>query len=243
VAPYPALLKVDEHAGRVLLVGADAQGRGWLWLFDARSGRPVRTVPLPVAGAVGLVAWAGQAFLLDADAPHPGIDVVDERTGAAHRRIALAGTPTFLALDDQTGQLVVASADASDPTAGRVSLFDAARGTLRGSRPVAAPLLSAVPTGRAGCVAVAGGPTLVASPSPWWQSWLPRSLSRWVPRRALQASVVRIVLGTVALVDVAMMAPRLQHSAPDGRLAMPHLSLETERSLHKEGEVFQNGRS
>jgi hypothetical protein len=30
--------------------------------------------------------------------------------------------------------------------------------------------------------------------------------------------VVRIALGTVALVDVAMMAPRLQHSAPDGRV-------------------------
>jgi hypothetical protein len=226
VETYPELLAVDEPAGCVLLTGVDAQGRGLLRLFDARSGRPMRTLPLPAtATAWSLAAWGGQAFLLaagtpyplpaatatDAGAPYPlpatatasGLAVVDERTGTPRRAMALASGRMVLAAADQAGQVVVAGADARNPTAGCVSLLDAARGTLLSSRHVAGDPVAAAVAGPGGRVVVASGPALVAGPLPWWQPWLPRSLGRWLPRLAPQPSALRFVAGTLSLVDVA----------------------------------------
>jgi hypothetical protein len=124
----------------------------------------VRSLPLSAATAWGLAAWGGQAFLLAPGAPYPlraatatdagalyplpalatapSLAAVDERTGTTRRAMALASVRMVLAADEHAGRVVVAGADASNPSAGRVSLLDVAHGTLLGARPVLGELIA-----------------------------------------------------------------------------------------------------
>lgn len=122
--PGPALsLAVDAQTARVFAVVAAGGSIGHVYVLDARSGRVL------AAPAVGVSPWIqavdtrrGRVFVVNTNtnsafAPRGrgSISVLDARDGAVLRTVAVGVLPTGVAVDEQTGHVVVTSIGGSIP--------------------------------------------------------------------------------------------------------------------------------
>src|SRR5581483_8299474 len=124
--PGPALsLAVDARTARVFAVVAAGGTIGHVYVLDARSGR------ILAAPAVGVSPWTqavdmrrGRVFVVNTNtnsafAPRGqgSISVLDARDGAVLRTVAVGVLPTGVAVDEQTGHVIVTSMGGSIPVA------------------------------------------------------------------------------------------------------------------------------
>ncbi len=103
----PVGLGVSLATGRVLVVNA---ADGTITLLDSRAGTPLRSVAVGAERSGVAVAEHGALATIPTT---EGVAVVDAATGALLRRIALVNGADAVALDEQSTQVVVASATAS----------------------------------------------------------------------------------------------------------------------------------
>lgn len=212
VARYPFDVAVDTLHGRVVIAsggvgacGATPCGSG-LDVLDARSGAVIRIQRLntsPMAVAVDGVT--GRIFLLNsADNDYnvgvgiSGISVLDERSGALVRVIALPPDPNLavIAVDERRGRDYIAAQGASTATdafmgSGRLYVLDARSGALLRAIGVVVARVAVAVDERSGHVFVlnAGGTERVADPWGWAPSWLRRVLPRPTATRVVPLSV------------------------------------------------------
>jgi DNA-binding beta-propeller fold protein YncE len=161
VGANPALVAVDETAGRVLVVhgwggpGSDDQDTtsGGTDILDARSGTVLATV---AAGAVA----PGSLWL----AAHPQLIAVDERLGRA------------FVMDRAVGPRVVA------PTAARVSIIDDRKAQVLGSLPAGPfPVALAIDPAAARLFVVNNYADCRSGLQEGVWARMPASLRRWLP--------------------------------------------------------------
>jgi len=109
---------VDDRAGRVVVTSDTQLGRGsgTISVLDARTGRLVRAISIPMAlGRVAVDEVTGRAFVL-ASSSNPfllhsntgRVYVLDTRTGAVVRMLALPAPPVDVAVDEAAGHAFVA---------------------------------------------------------------------------------------------------------------------------------------
>jgi len=131
-------LLLDEARGRLYVATSGAlsctptrctPGDGAVDVFDARTGRPLRTLTLPRQGSMALALDpATHLLLLSGADPTPGrghLTVLDPATGRLVRRLALALTPAPWSpplVDHTTGCLVVAGDPFAWPGPPRLAL-------------------------------------------------------------------------------------------------------------------------
>jgi len=155
VTPGPAALAVDSRTGRVVVVGRG----GTTSVLDARTGAILRVVSVgQFPRAVAVDSETGRAFVaivgpVDArtDPVGPGsVSVLDTRTGAVLRHVAVGVGPFALAVDPQSARAFVTNLGG-----GSVTVLDARTGTaLRSVAVGSLPVAIAVDT-RSGRVFVA----------------------------------------------------------------------------------------
>ncbi len=133
---------VDERAGHALVVGDGPHSV--LTILDTRDGRVLGAVPLPghyVGDAAAVAARFGHLFVPNTVSSYnnsgSSVDMLDTRTGAFLRAIAVPVGPATVVADDRSGHVFVASTGAMNPKGGVgggvvVSMLDARDGaTLR----------------------------------------------------------------------------------------------------------------
>jgi YVTN family beta-propeller protein len=176
-------------------------GAGAVSVIDARNGAVLNTLPLTGYNTRLAVDTAtGQIYA----AGYNGLSVLDGRTGQVQRTVATGGPASAVAIDSRRGRIYVAHADLpysrgvhSGP--GTVSVLDARTGAILRTLPVGiAPTSLAIDesTGRV-IVVNAGGRVQVHDA---W-TWLPGSLQRYVPFHTQQTPDVRLVAGSISLIN------------------------------------------
>lgn len=96
-----------ERTGHLFIAGATR-----VVMCDARTGRVLRTVPVPHAvTALAVSARAGRVYLVHDDAS--SVSVLDARTGALTRTFHVVQDPVAVVADDRNNRLFVASNDVS----------------------------------------------------------------------------------------------------------------------------------
>jgi len=219
--PAPGALTVDETTGRAFLLTTDVTlNRGAVVVVDTRSGRLLRSMPLPGApAAVALDARTGHVFV-STQGPvtraigvtsvtlrpvGPGrVVVLDARTGALLRMVAVGVAPGAVAVDGRSGRVFVANAGPVDRLGnarerGTVSVLDARSGVVCRTVTVGLdPDAIAVDerAGRAFVVSVGG---TLRTTDAW--GWLPRGLRRWAPFLPPPGSRLRTAPSTVSMLD------------------------------------------
>lgn len=125
----PRGLAVDERSRR-LFIACDGSGTvsstapGLLRILDLRSGRFMRTTPLPPAPmAVAVDELTERVFVADAGG---AVSTLDARSGRLLRTTRVGKNPLALAVDERTAHIFVANGN--DVT---VSMLDARSGRLR----------------------------------------------------------------------------------------------------------------
>jgi len=219
--PVPGALAIDEMTGRAFLLTADvATNRGTVVVIDTRSGRLLHSTPLPGApAAVAMDARTGHVFV-STQGPvtraigvtsvtlrpvGPGrVVVLDARTGALLRMVAVGVAPGALAVDGRSGRVFVANAGPVDRLGnaserGTVSVLDARSGVVRrtvtvGLDPDAIAVDERV--GRAFVVSVGG---TLRTTDAW--GWLPRGLPRWASFLPPPGPRLRTVPSAVSMLD------------------------------------------
>jgi YVTN family beta-propeller protein len=125
-------MAVDERTDRVFVPLCDAKAVG---ILDAATGRVIRSVRV-VSGptAVAVDERVGHAFVTsdgvtDSTGQPIGVgtlSLLDARTGAVLRTVAVGSQPDTPAVDEMTGRVFVANYDS-----GTVSVVDATSGRVR----------------------------------------------------------------------------------------------------------------
>jgi DNA-binding beta-propeller fold protein YncE len=175
---HPSIFMVDEQTGRAFVpINAG------LSVLDTRSGVVLRNVAVgqgQFASLPLLDARRGRVFVLIssfASGPRPGsVFVLDARNGAVVRKVALAGSPGRVAVDERAGCVVVLTGGWPG-TINRVSILDARTGALLRTLPVSVAAHAMAVDERTGHVFVINRPGFVIVPDSW--AWLPA----WLPRR------------------------------------------------------------
>jgi DNA-binding beta-propeller fold protein YncE len=125
IEPYTVgftTIAADERTARIVVAHDDGSAAGYVHLLDARSGTPLRALPLSLAPAgMAVDAESNRAFVVGnlSNAKHstPGVmAVVDVRKGRVVRTILLGGRALLtgaMSLDTRVHRLYVVYADPS----------------------------------------------------------------------------------------------------------------------------------
>jgi DNA-binding beta-propeller fold protein YncE len=121
----PTAIAVDEQDDRAFVATGGDGGDGQVWVFDAASGRLLRTSSVPqtsggLLGPIVVDAQRGHVFIAGAHT----VSMFDAARGHLRYPIEVGAAPVAMAVDDSTGRLLV---DLSQPG---IRVLDAARGRM-----------------------------------------------------------------------------------------------------------------
>jgi YVTN family beta-propeller protein len=138
-------LVVDEPANRVYSTSNDR----FVHIFDAQSGKHLRALPNLVGTAPAVDERTGRVYVgyapgngNDATVTTSGVAILDGRTGTVLRQVPIAANPLAIAVDSQTGRVLVTSAGKVDGATslplgpGMLSVLDGATGRVLRTVPV-----------------------------------------------------------------------------------------------------------
>jgi DNA-binding beta-propeller fold protein YncE len=197
---HPSILMVDEQTGRAFV-----PTNAGLSVLDTRSEVVLRNVVVGQGQSASLPRLdvrSGRVFvdvMSLAQGPGPGsIIVLDARSGAVVRRVAVGDDPGPVVVDERVGRVVVLTGGLPG-TINSVSILDAWTGAILRTLPVGVAANGMAVDERNGRVVVINGPSSVILPDPW--AWLPVWLRRRVPFLPPPGRHSHIVLGAVSEID------------------------------------------
>jgi len=207
IGAHTAAVAIDARTGRAVVGYADSEeenaglaGPG-LSVVDTGRLAVVRSlgqsqVPHGVA-AIAVDERTARAFVVNHNTD--AVAVLDTRTGALLRTVAVGAHPIAVAVDTRAGHVFVVNLDGHS-----VSVLDAASGRLQRTFAVSAtPVAVAVDdaTGQAFVAVSAGGTEQI--PDPWRDipGWVSRGIQRWLPFLPRPGSYTRTPPPTMVTID------------------------------------------
>ena len=226
VGRVPVAVAVDVRTGRAFVTN---NGSGSVSMLDARSGTLLRTIPVgPTPARVVVAERVGRVFIVHgrggnvatpggmfAGPSWGGTTVLDARTGAVLRRIAIGGSPlddvgyataTNIAVDESEGHVFVINQSTRDragnPSGGSVSVLDDRTGQVRQTIAVGRkPIALAVDEGSARLFVVSTNSDCIRRTSFWDQ--VPPSVRSLLPFLPKPAPPLCNVPGIVTVIDTS----------------------------------------
>jgi YVTN family beta-propeller protein len=226
VGRVPVAVAVDVRTGRAFVTN---NGSGSVSMLDARSGALLRTIPVgPTPARVVVAERVGRVFIVHgrggnvatpagvfAGPSWGGTTMLDARTGAVLRRIAIGGSPlddvgyataTNIAVDESGGHVFVINQSTRDrtgnPTGGSVSVLDDRTGQVRQTIAVGLnPIALAVDEASARLFVVSTNSGCIRRTSIWDQ--VPPSVRSLLPFLPKPAPPICNAPGTVTVIDTS----------------------------------------
>jgi len=207
IGAHTAAVAIDARTGRAVVGYADSEednaglaGPG-LSVVDTRHLAVVRNlgqsqVPHGVA-AIAVDERTARAFVVNHNTD--AVAVLDTRTGALLRTVAVGAHPIAVAVDTRASHVFVVNLDGHS-----VSVLDAGSGRLQRTFALpATPIAVAVDdaTGQAFVAVSAGGTEQL--PDPWRDvpGWVPRGIQRWLPFLPRPGSSTRTLPPSMVTID------------------------------------------
>jgi len=147
--PTPIASVVDQTTGRVYVLNKGYEKSSSISVFDPSTGGTVHTINLPGAGvAMALDSHHTRIFIaVSPDPSHRGgrsvVSVLNTSTVALVRDVPVDDNPNIVAVDEQSGRVIVTTLGKVNPTradrpisAGTATLLDATNGRIRCIIPV-----------------------------------------------------------------------------------------------------------